>query len=293
MTTVSVGRQRRPRLSLYARERIRKLTDGTSTVTDIVEALKSEGIITCRQTVWRIQRHIERHETIQPLPKSGRPTKLTAPVLQSIENTMQRDDETTAKELVSTVCTQNGISVSTTTALKGRCLQGWTRRGTAYCQLIRAANCTKRLEWARENSGDSFEDVIWSDETSVQMESHRRFHCYKRRGKPRYKPRPKHPTKVHVWAGISKRGATGVCIFDGIMDAQVYTRILETYLIPFIRDVYPNGHRFMQDNDSKHTSRHAQGFFRENSINWWKTPPESPDANSIENLWHELKVCIL
>ena len=26
-----------------------------------------------------------------------------------------------------------------------------------------------------------------------------------------------------------------------------------------------------------------------NSINWWKTPPELPDCNPIENLWHELK----
>ena len=24
-------------------------------------------------------------------------------------------------------------------------------------------------------------------------------------------------------------------------------------------------------------------------INWWRTPPELPDANPIENLWHELK----
>ena len=81
-----------------------------------------------------------------------------------------------------------------------------------------------------------------------------------------------------------------MCIFDGIMDASMYTRILETYLIPFIRDVYPTGHRFMQDNDPKHTSRRAQEFFEQHSINWWKTPPESPDANLIENLWHELKV---
>ena len=26
-----------------------------------------------------------------------------------------------------------------------------------------------------------------------------------------------------------------------------------------------------------------------NGVNWWVTPPESPDCNPIENLWHELK----
>jgi transposase len=274
---------------MYARQRIRQLTNEDTSAAKIIEALRQEGITTCRQTVWRIQRHIEDHSTVEPLHKSGRPTKLSATVLQSIENSMQRDDETTGKELVTTL-RGNGVSVSTTTVLKGRRLLGWTRRGTAYCQVIRAANRIKRLEWACENVGASFENVIWSDETSVQMESHRRFHCYKKGLKPRYKPRPKHPVKVHVWAGISCRGATGVCIFDGIMDASMYTRILKTYLIPFIRDVYPTGHRFMQDNDPKHTSRRAQEFFEEHSINWWKTPPESPDANPIEDLWHELKV---
>ena len=68
----------------------------------------------------------------EPLPKSGRPTKLTGRVLQSIENSMQRDDETTGKELVS-ILNQSGVSVSTTTALKGRQMLGWTKRGTAYC----------------------------------------------------------------------------------------------------------------------------------------------------------------
>lgn len=36
-------------------------------------------------------------------------------------------------------------------------------------------------------------------------------------------------------------------------------------------------------------SRLAQTFFDENGVNWWHTPPESPDCNPIENLWHELK----
>ena len=68
------------------------------------------------------------------------------------------------------------------------------------------------------------------------------------------------------------------------MKAPLYVEILEKTLLPFLHEVFPHGHRFMQDNDPKHTSRRAQAFFED-----WKTPPESPDANPIENLWHELK----
>ena len=51
----------------------------------------------------------------------------------------------------------------------------------------------------------------------------------------------------------------------------------------------PMGHRYMQDHDPKHTSRHVQKWIIDNNINWWQTPAESPDMNPIENLWHEMK----
>ena len=96
--------------------------------------------------------------------------------------------------------------------------------------------------------------------------------------------RPKHPVKVHVWAGISVHGRTGVCIFEGIMDADGYVSILEEALLSFLRDVYLDGHGFVQDNDPKHTAKHTLPYFLQNGMNWFKTPPESTDLNPIENL---------
>ena len=84
-------------------------------------------------------------------------------------------------------------------------------------------------------------------------------------------------------------GPTKICIFDGIMDAVLHVDILRTTLLPFIAQKYPEGHRFMQDNDPKHTSGIATDFFAANGINWWKMAPESPDLNPIKNLWHQLK----
>ena len=123
----------------------------------------------------------------------------------------------------------------------------------------------------------------------MQLENHRCTTCYKRGQKPRYKPHPKHPIKVHVWAGISGRGRTAVCIFEGKMNAPLFTKILNETLVPFIRDVYPDGCCLVQNNDPKHCSRMAQEFYEENNVNWWRTPAESSDLNPIENMWHELK----
>jgi len=33
-------------------------------------------------------------------------------------------------------------------------------------------------------------------------------------------------------------------------------------------------------------------YYEENGINWWRSPPESPDINPIENLWSEMKAYI-
>ena len=82
--------------------------------------------------------------------------------------------------------------------------------------------------------------------------------------------------KVHVWAGISTRGATQVCIFSGCMESLGYQDILRRNLLPFTTEVFPDGHRLWQDNDPKHTSNSTKKWMQENGINHWPTPPKSP-----------------
>ena len=69
------------------------------------------------------------------------------------------------------------------------------------------------------------------------------------------------------------RGRTGICIFKEIMDAYAYAEILQKTLLPFVHEVFPNGHQFMQGNDPKHNSKN---FLAASYINWWRIPPESP-----------------
>ena len=132
--------------------------------------------------------------------------------------------------------------------------------------------------------------MLWTDESSIQLESHRKI-TFQKKGQPvRLASRPKHPPKIHAWGGISAWGATPIAIFTGTLIATRYTRILDAALVPFIQQYYPAGHRFQQDNDPKHASRWAQEYFKDRNINnWWLTPASSPNLNPTENIWGSLK----
>jgi hypothetical protein len=121
-----------------------------------------------------------------------------------------------------------------------------------YGQLISHKNVKHRLDWCIQQLvlKDMYRDVIYVDESCVEMCSSGRlfFHQYGQNldRLPGKAPKPKHSYKVNVWGGISYRGRTDICIFTGIMDSEIYQKILEDNLLPFASAKYPDGFRLYQ-----------------------------------------------
>ena len=174
--------------SSYKKQRILHFYSQGFKAPTIAKLLSRENLYCSRMGVMKFLKHYEETGSIGRRPGSGRPSKVTEEIKEFVNEQMRRDDETTAYQLHQ-MLTQRGYTISLRTILCCRTTLGWTFRGSAYCQLIRDANKDKRLAFARKYLGDGFENVIWTDESAIQMESHRRFCCRKRGEAPRPKPR--------------------------------------------------------------------------------------------------------
>ena len=175
-------------LSAYAKVRILILYWNGYRAPKIEKLLKEEGIRISRVSIWKFISRFNETGSVARKEGSGRPMKINAETTALVEEQMNADDETTALQLHK-MLSERGVNVSKWTVLRCR---GWTFRGSAYCQLIREANKQARLQWAKEyidECEDGFLDVKWSDETTVQLETHKRFCCRKKGRRPKNKPR--------------------------------------------------------------------------------------------------------
>ena len=173
--------------STYKLQRILQLHDSGLRPPTIAKVLQEEGMQCSRVGVYKF---IKRYKSgsILRRPGSGQPSRITAEVKAIVDQRMAEDDETTAVQLHSLLISK-GYILSLHTVLRCRPQLGWTFRGSAYCQIVRDANKVKHLNYAQANRDYNFNDVIFTDECSVQLETHRRFSCHRRGEQPRPKPR--------------------------------------------------------------------------------------------------------
>ncbi len=175
--------------------------------------------MTTKVGIYRFIVHSQEHGIMRK-PGTGKPTKICGEIKLLVEQTMLGNDETTAHQLHA-LLVGAGYSIPLPIILRCRASLGWTFRGSANCQLIIDANKVLRHDWAVAHQ----DDAVWNEPCTTTWYTRMRpasICCRKKGQAPKPKPKPKHPLKVHVWAGISRSGATGVCTFEGIMDRHLY-----------------------------------------------------------------------
>lgn len=128
-----------------------------------------------------------------------------------------------------------------------------------------------------KSTKETFNDTIFIDESTIELSNIGRYRWHKNFSNESGKSgKYSHAETVHVLAGISRLGPTGVVVFKGKMNAFFFQNLFSLDILPFINENFQNGHALIMDNSRTHSANSTRIFLRDENINHFETPAQSP-----------------